>query len=365
MRRTFIVIHRWGGLAAALFLILISVSGTLLIFEEGLDRWTFRHMAYVTPAGQLMPLGDLVAKVEAATKGQVLSVQYPEKPEFASRLIVTQAREVRFTYVNPYTGDVLGAISQPDREHTFQRRIYNLHTKLLAGDSGRVVVEIVTGVALLLTLSGLYIWWPRKILSMSRTSNWRRWNFDFHSALGFYTSVFSLILTASGLLIAFGKTADPVIKKLDTVQAPARPRVAPEKGRPTIGPDALVSIARNALPGAEVRFINGPFRQPMGQVSMRYPEDHTPGGRSFVLVNQYSGEVLQVQSTRTAGQAGTRIINALRALHTGAIYGAASQVLFGLSSFALAVQSVSGFFMWWRPRRSERQVPATTRGVTA
>ena len=365
MRRAFIVLHRWIGLVTAVFLILVAVSGALLVFEEGLDRWTFRHMAYVTPAGDPLPLQELVRRVEAATKGQILSLQYPEKPEFASRMIVQHGREVRFTYGNPFTGEVLGAVSQAERERTFQRRIYNLHTKLLTGESGRIAVEIVTALALLLTLSGIYVWWPRKILTVKKRSNWRRWNFDFHSTLGFYTSVFAFVLTATGLMIAFGKTTEPILKKLDANSAPARPRVAPEKGRPTIGPDRLVEIARGALPGAEVRFVNGPFRQPMGQVSMRFPEDRTPGGRSFVLINQYTGDVLQVQSTRTSGQTGTAIINTLRALHTGAIYGGPSRILFGISSLALAIQAISGFFMWWRPRRSEAEVPVAPRRVTA
>jgi uncharacterized iron-regulated membrane protein len=354
MRRALIVVHRWIGLAAAVFLVLIAVSGTLLIFEEGLDRWAFRQMAYVSPAGQPLPLQELVTRVEAATKGEVLNLQYPAGPEFASRMIVQHGRELRFAYGNPYTGEVLGSVTQAERERTLQRRIYNLHVRLLAGESGRTVVTIVTALTLLMTLSGIYIWWPRKILSISRRSNWRRWNFDLHSAVGFYISVFALILTTTGLLLALDQAAYPLLKKLDAEPTPPRPRVAIEKGRPTIGPDAMIAIARSRLPGAEVRFVSGPLRSPLGEVNMRFPEDRTPGGRSFVVINGYTGEVLQVQSTRDAGQTGTKIVNTLRSLHTGAILGPPTRLVFGLSSIALAIQSISGFFMWWRPRRSKQ-----------
>ena len=143
----------------------------------------------------------------------------------------------------------------------------------------------------------------------------------------------------------------PALRQLDAVEAPVPPTVNRIKGQASLSLDTLSTIADAALLGAETKFI-GPFNSPTISFTKRFPEDHTPGGRSSVMLNAYTGEVLLVSSTRTQGT-GTKLINSLRDLHTGAKFGLASQLLFGLSSFALVVQALSGLLMWWRPARAK------------
>jgi uncharacterized iron-regulated membrane protein len=90
---------------------------------------------------------------------------------------------------------------------------------------------------------------------------------------------------------------------------------------------------------------------------MRYPEDRTPGGRSRVLVDQYSGANLLTESSRT-GPAGTRLINLNRALHTGDIGGLPAKILACLTSLSVLVQAFSGVVMWWKRRQVSRQESA-------
>jgi uncharacterized iron-regulated membrane protein len=92
------------------------------------------------------------------------------------------------------------------------------------------------------------------------------------------------------------------------------------------------------------------------QVRLRYPEDVTPGGRSRVIVDQYSGKVLFVEGSRTA-PAGTRLVIANRALHTGDIFGLPSKAVMSLASLAAAFPALSGLAMWWKRTRTRRPVP--------
>ena len=82
---------------------------------------------------------------------------------------------------------------------------------------------------------------------------------------------------------------------------------------------------------------------------MKYPGDSTAPGRSWVVVDQYTGQVLGSQDARTASTAAQiPIVN--RAIHVGGIYGVPTRLLAFLTSFAIIVQLVTGTVMWWRKR---------------
>jgi len=84
-------------------------------------------------------------------------------------------------------------------------------------------------------------------------------------------------------------------------------------------------------------------------VALRYPEDHTPGGRSRVFIDRYRGTILRATNTRTA-EAGTRLMNLQRPLHTGDIFGGASRIVWFLAALILVSQAVTGIMMWWNGR---------------
>jgi len=87
-----------------------------------------------------------------------------------------------------------------------------------------------------------------------------------------------------------------------------------------------------------------------------FPEDRTPGGRSFVALDQYRGDVRDMESSRTA-ELGTKILNYKRPVHTGEVFGALSLALAFLTSFMLAGQVVTGFLIWWKPGRGSLGSP--------
>jgi uncharacterized iron-regulated membrane protein len=113
-----------------------------------------------------------------------------------------------------------------------------------------------------------------------------------------------------------------------------------------------MEIARNALPGTQPFQINVPGPKGAYQIRSRYPEDLTPGGRSRVIVDQYSSQVLFAEGSRTA-PAGARIVIQNRAIHTGDIFGIPSKTVMSLACLMAVVQVISGLAMWWnRIRRS-------------
>jgi uncharacterized iron-regulated membrane protein len=106
-------------------------------------------------------------------------------------------------------------------------------------------------------------------------------------------------------------------------------------------------MARVAMPGAAAIAVSAPNPKAAYRVAMRFPEDLTPGGRTRVYVDPYTGAVLEAESSRTTA-AGTRIINVNRAIHTGDILGVPSKILMSLASLAAVAQVITGLTMWWK-----------------
>lgn len=109
-------------------------------------------------------------------------------------------RGMRDVYVSPQ-GEILAAVNPEDRISNFVAKI---HGTLLLGDWGRYLVEMAASWAIIMIISGLYLWWPNgakiagalwPLLNMGKKIFWR----DIHAVTGFWFSGLALILLFSGL----------------------------------------------------------------------------------------------------------------------------------------------------------------------
>ena len=346
IQRTLLTLHQWIGLAAGLLLAVVAVSGSALVFENEIDRALNPGLSYVTARERPLPIDTLIAGVKSAYPAeQVVGVRIAEEPDQTYELSL---RSRQSAIVDPYSGAVLGL---RDRERSAARRLHLLHTRLLGGEAGEAIVGWLDVAMLALAMSGLALWWPRRILTVGRGASWKRITFDLHNALGFYTSLVLLAITLSGVLIAFERTTDPMVRMLNDAPEPPAPQSTPHAGAMRIPVDQALAAARAALPGAFASNVNVPAGpKAVYRVLMKFPEDRTPAGRSRVHVDQFSGAVLLVENTRTA-PLGTRILNLKRSAHTGDIFGAATQAVYFVASLGIAVQAITGTLIWWNSRR--------------
>jgi len=229
-----------------------------------------------------------------------------------------------------------------------------LHLRLTIrnrADTGKDIVKWAGVAMLLLLLSGLYLWWPVKRITIKRGATGRRFWFDLHNASGVFSLLFLLMLTFTGLIIAFEESSTPMLYHITGSEPSKAPPVPPPPpGARPITPDQAMQIAASAIPGTFPFQINIPGPKAAYQIRSRFPEDLTPGGRSRVIVDQYSGKVLFAEGSRTA-PAGARMVILNRAIHTGDIFGIPSKTLMSLASLMAVIQVVSGAIMWWKRTR--------------
>jgi len=348
LRHTLLLVHRYIGVGAGLLILVTSVTGAVLVFNQDIDRALNPDLLTVTPQAAVLPLETLVARVRAVyPDDQFLEIRVPPQPDQAAA-IGLRRRPIVAVYIDQYTGRVLGerGVTSP-----LIQKVNQLHTGRLAGPAGRTVVWVGTSIALLGVLIGLYLWWPLKIVWLRGRRTWRWITFDLHSMLGLFSSALLVVILASGLMITFEAPIESaLVGLLDPPAAPEQPPVSTVvSGARRLTLDEAVAIADRALPGAFTVGVNTSLRPTdTFQVLKRFPEDKTGGGRSRVWIDQYSGAILRVASSRDAGL-GTKIINAIEPVHFGTIYGWPTVLFAFLATVSLAGQVITGFLIWWRP----------------
>jgi uncharacterized iron-regulated membrane protein len=349
MRKFILQVHLYIGLIAGLFLVLLGITGSIMAFEPELDHLFHYRLSYVEPGEKTLSLAEISRVVNTAFPADTIAgYRLGTSPDLSWQIELGG----KIVFVNPYTGVILGTLIPPDHWNDLLDTIHQLHLRLamrMAGDPGKKIVTWAVVGLLILQLTGLFLWWKQRRITMpwKRPSGWA-W-LDIHTAVGIVAYVFLLVLTITGLVMGFEKQTTPFFYRITNSQRGNRPDLAvPLSTSAVILPaDSAVAIARRTLPGAAPFDIPLPGPGEMYVVRCRFPEDRTPGGRSMVFIDPYSGKALYAASSRTA-PAGTRIVNMNRAIHTGDMFGIPSKIVMSLASLALVLLFVSGVAMWWK-----------------
>jgi uncharacterized iron-regulated membrane protein len=340
-RPLLVKLHLFGAALAGVFIVILGLTGSIMAFEEEIDHAAHPRLFNVAPQGAPLSLAELTSRATAV---------YPGKPVVTYGIAVSPGLSWSvnvggtIVFVNEYTGEILGTRTGP----TWLGQIHQIHLRLLAGDTGKTIVSVAGVFMLLLSLSGIVLWWPIKRITINRAAQGRRFWFDMHNAVGVCAFLFVFLMAVTGVVIGFDAWTTPLLYRVSGSQ-PVRGASAstPVPGARVLTPDEALAIARRELPGAVAAGINVPGPKASYRVAFRYPEDRTPGGRSRVYVNPYDGSVLQVESARTTA-AGTRLVILNRAIHTGDLFGLPTKALMSLASLAVVVQALTGLMMWWR-----------------
>ena len=351
MRRLLLRFHLYAALIAGLFVVVLGVTGSIMAFEPELDHLFHPALFYVTPAARTLSLAELAASASKVFPGErASSYVLATDPDLSWSLNFKSGA----VFVNPYTGAVLGVRQGP----TVLARIHQLHLRLLirnASDTGKTIMSWAGVGMLALALSGLYLWWPQKRMTVKwRAAAPRVW-FDVHNVSGIVSMLFLLLLSATGVAIGFDEQIVPLFYRA-TASAPLATsvEVTPVPGATPLAPDRALAIAREALPGASPLIVGMPGPRTSYRIAARFPEDRTPGGRSRIYIDQYTGRVLLVESSRTTAP-GTRLVILNRAIHTGDLFGLPSKAVMSFASLMVVVQGISGAAIWWTRRPTRRR----------
>jgi len=198
--------HFYAGLFCIPFICFLAITGSIYLFKPQIDAWFDRPYDHL-PTPQVAAPSQAVATVLAANPGWVFhAYELPRTSRAAARVILGRDGVEQRVYVDRGSLHILKSVPENQR---FTRVLFHLHGDLLQGDWGSRLVELAASWAIVMILTGLYLWWPRRLTGLGGVVYprfgggklvWR----DLHAVTGVWVSLFALVVLFSGLPWAKG-----------------------------------------------------------------------------------------------------------------------------------------------------------------
>ena len=190
LRKAIFQVHMWSGIGVGLYVLLVSVTGSVLVWRNELATAATRAPIILTGSGPRLSDEQLKAAVSRAYPGYSVVINRAANPDQAVEVSLERGTNRQARLLDPYTGHDLGN-SVPIGLRAI-RELLNLHDDLLAGGTGRQVNGLGALLLVVLSFTGLVIWWPgitrwRRSLTVHRNVGWRRFTWDLHSMIGFWS----------------------------------------------------------------------------------------------------------------------------------------------------------------------------------
>lgn len=369
-------IWRWHFYAAVYvlpFIVLLSLTGALYLFKPQIDRWEERAFQGQAMTDRETPNGQLAAALKAYPGARFHAYRLPEKPGDAAmiHLGLSDGRTMLDVFVSPQ-GKVLGSL---DPESRIPIVLSKIHGELLVGRVGGWLVELAASWAIVMIVTGLYLWWPRgrgmagvvwPRLGLGRRAMWR----DLHAVTGFWVSGLALVLLVTGLPWAsvWGEALKTARTEFGLMSGPQNWKTGPEApDHSAHDHDAMLRMQAANIPLASLdnmvrKAVAERLAFPVLVKPPGAPERHgAPHPTSWVVKSEAQNRPLirSISYDMATGAEISRmgfedkhpidqVINYGIAWHEGQLFGWINQLIGVLTALALMTLAVSGFVMWRR-----------------
>jgi uncharacterized iron-regulated membrane protein len=367
--------HFYAGLIVIPFLAILAVTGALYLFHDAIDDFIHADLKRVAVADtDILPASTLLASAAAAHSGTATAIVFPADNRASSEVqIASPGGEEISVFVDPYRGNVLGTLPQGGTAMGIVRKIHSL---AFFGTVANGAMEIAAGWAILLVVTGVYLWWPRResggVVSVRGRPRQRMWWRDMHAVTGAFAGIFIVFLAISGMpwSIFWG---DKVGVFVDAQGLGVPPGVwsgypKSEVKLADIAPAAWTVERTNIPPSAakhggfDIDKAVATFTElgltPGFSVALPATEEGVFTGSVFpddvalqrvVHLDRYSGQVLLDIGYGQYGPVGKAIEWGI-SVHMGQEFGLANQLLMLAACLAVLLLCVSAGVMWWKRR---------------
>lgn len=364
LRGIWFQIHKWIGILLVLMLIPLSLTGSALVWHDGLEKLLYPQRFVVSENQQLLApsayaaaartrLGDndRIASLRFSKTGEPVVVTAVTAPADGS---APKGRPLRTSvWLDPATARV---IDVADNNSGIIRTLHVLHGSLMIPGIGRQIVGWL-GVAMFLScLTGIWLWWP----TVGRWTRGLRWHrardldTNLHHLTGFWVAIPLAMLCFTGAWISFPAFFGALSGETPNMGE----RMAAMRALPIAGPALTVDgalAAVTAKAGAKDPLsIDFPTDRPAPWKISLVSEE-----RTAFTVDDATGQAAE-DKTRP-NQARTGIARTMRQWHDGTDMGLAWQLIIFIGGIIPAILGVTGITMWLRTRKWRGEV-ANRRG---
>lgn len=372
MRKIMRLLHLWLSVPLGLIVMLTCLSGAILVFEPEITQLVRRSIYFTTVQREYpLPLSDLLDEAERKLLPgeRITGVVTYANPKRSYRIIVA-GTEKKSLFVDPYTAQLSESV--PERLPFFSF-IYDLHRNLLLkekgggiGPLGKTIVGISTFCLVLILLSGLVLWWPKKRkalpsrLKVRVHKGWIPFWYSLHIAGGFWATSLLILMALTGLTWS-SSVYRQAVYSLFGANEDSTEHNSKMKTRPvhiSSYNTNISSLREEPLP----RYL-------AWERALEYVRTANPSGREYVLsaksvavkcsgwgngnasdrylFDKKTGHVQEVRyySEATRSQ---KLGGWIQALHTGKWAGLLGRVLAFLAALLGASLPITGYLMWYR-----------------
>lgn len=205
-------LHLWLGLISGLIVFIVSLTGTLFVFCDEMIDLTAGNAKYVAVVQNKPKLSadHLLTKFNEQIPNRTpfyIDAYRSDNRSFRIASMNEKKAAFAYTYINPYTGEVL----KTTQVYYLFYIVAHIHSELLMHGLGKTIVGISTIIFFIQLIGGLILWYPKKwnkstrkaAFMIKKGTKWRRKNYDLHNVLGFYAIIPALLITITGLIMAY------------------------------------------------------------------------------------------------------------------------------------------------------------------
>jgi len=381
-----VIVHRYCGLATAVFLAIAGITGSVLAYNSELEKLLSPQLFANPQPGPPLDFATLADRAAVLVpEGRVTAVEWTESDRmlvgFVPRIdrVTGRAFRLGFTqfFIDPWTGKETGRRIRGDLSQgivNLMPFLYSVHWTLGAGNTGQWIMGLVAVIWTIDCFIAFYLTLPR-----GRGNFMLRWkyawqvkwcasafrvNFDLHRASGLWTWPFLIIFAWSSVMMNIRPWYEHVMAALFDYQRPMVVYLtnAQPNERPRLDWHAAIEVGQKLM--AEQAHLHGfiageplelAYSSATGAYSYEVRGSHDvferapKGGSTRVTFDGNTGE-LRVLSQPTGERIGNTIESWLYALHMARVFGRAYQAFVCVLGLICGLLPISGVYIWWRKR---------------
>lgn len=362
MRKALFKWHSIAALVAMLPILIISVTGSILVFKVEIDSWLRpEHMRV-----------DAAPQAARASLDGIMQQVLQEHPDYelggwelfddhqrsdAAYLIKRGTDDWFKVYVDQYRARLL-SVPQP-MDHYLTDWLLELHYTFLLHVKGATAALVTAIIMTFLGVSGIVLYrrfWA-KLLTFRFAAAWRILLSDLHKFIGIISSPVMLVIALTGAYW----TLMGILHEIDEHSDAEHSYIQHPRHAPEISFQALMEQATHAINSFRPGYLSMPHEPGRDITFYGAVDGNNPFNSEYastVTFDRLSGELLRTTDIRQASTLRV-FIDSFRKLHFGYFAGITSRVIWCLLGFAPVLLALSGLAMYLLRRRRQPQTRAT------
>ena len=363
MRKTLFKIHSWVALIALIPLLVISITGSVLVFKSEIDGLLMPDSHFVVQQqDNRLPIDTLITKTQKTYPEYVVGSWEIFNDDTADRVyLIKRGTEDWYKFhLDQYTGNIL---SEPvGTSHYFTDWFLDLHytfllndLKSLPGQTGTVLGFFFAVFFLVLGITGLIIY--RKFWQRLFSVRWRATLqivlSDIHKMTGVIGSPIIIILAITGGYFNGAVWYHEVIEHAEEEHFVLTKNLYNEE----VSFQHVLDDSQKQIPSFNGTFLVMPLEPNENITLFGEVDTSNPLASEYantVTYNKLTGEHMANWDIREVG-VGWQVIDSFRKLHFGYFAGLISKIIWCVIGLSPVWLGGTGFYLWFTRRKRKKQ----------